>query len=310
MARRTRISQRTGEVVPARAERPQRKPTGGRRAERGGRPKKIVRDKHVLYEAAVQSPDVDVAFFRRIFRKERGREPVSLREDFCGTAAVSCEFVKVRPGNVAWAIDLDAPTLEWGDREHRARLGERAADVHLLMGDVRTARTPKVDLLCACNFSYWIFKQRAELLAYFRVVRKRLGREGILLLDAFGGSESMEPTIEPRVVSGQRAPDGSRVPRFTYEWEQGEFDVIDHGLVCRIHFELPDGTRLRNAFRYDWRMWTLPELRDLLLEAGFADVHVYAEGWDDDADESDGIFRKRARMANQPGWMAYVVALA
>ena len=29
---------------------------------------------------------------------------------------------------------------------------------------------------------------------------------------------------------------------------------------------------LRRAFRYHWRLWTLPELREMLLVAGFDDV--------------------------------------
>lgn len=29
---------------------------------------------------------------------------------------------------------------------------------------------------------------------------------------------------------------------------------------------------LRRAFRYHWRLWTLPELREMLLAAGFDDV--------------------------------------
>ena len=69
-----------------------------------------------------------------------------------------------------------------------------------------------------------------------------------------------------------------------------------------------DGTKMRNAFTYDWRLWTLPELRELLLDAGFATVDVYTEGWDDDEDDTDGIFRKRKWFDNQSAWVAYVVA--
>ena len=31
---------------------------------------------------------------------------------------------------------------------------------------------------------------------------------------------------------------------------------------------------LRRAFRYHWRLWTLPELREMLLAAGFNDVRL------------------------------------
>ena len=55
-------------------------------------------------------------------------------------------------------------------------------------------------------------------------------------------------------------------------------------------------------------MWTLPEMRELLLEAGFETVDFYVEGWDDETDEPDGIFRKRKRVDNEGSWIAYVVA--
>ena len=32
---------------------------------------------------------------------------------------------------------------------------------------------------------------------------------------------------------------------------------------------------LRRAFRYDWRLWTVPELREMLLAAGFHDVRAW-----------------------------------
>ncbi len=31
---------------------------------------------------------------------------------------------------------------------------------------------------------------------------------------------------------------------------------------------------LRRAFRYHWRLWTLPEVREMLLAAGFDDVRA------------------------------------
>jgi hypothetical protein len=33
------------------------------------------------------------------------------------------------------------------------------------------------------------------------------------------------------------------------------------------------------------------------------------EGWDDEADEADGIFRRKTYFENQAGWVAYVVGL-
>ena len=37
--------------------------------------------------------------------------------------------------------------------------------------------------------------------------------------------------------------------------------------VCRRG--VPVSQVLRRAFRYDWRLWTIPELAEMLKEAGF-----------------------------------------
>ena len=50
-------------------------------------------DPHVLYEKSVQSPDYDIPFFTEYFEKYAGRPLRLLREDFCGTAALSAYFV-------------------------------------------------------------------------------------------------------------------------------------------------------------------------------------------------------------------------
>src|SRR5262249_15219089 len=51
-------------------------------------------DIHELYEQSVQAVDVEVEFLRDTFRALRGREAQSFREDFCGTAALSCEWAQ------------------------------------------------------------------------------------------------------------------------------------------------------------------------------------------------------------------------
>ena len=44
-----------------------------------------------------------------------------------------------------------------------------------------------------------------------------------------------------------------------------------------------------------------------MREAGFSKAEVYMEGWDDDEDEADGIFRRRTYFENMAGWVGYVV---
>ena len=98
--------------------------------------------------------------------------------------------------------------------------------------------------------------------------------------------------------------------RFTYVWEQKRFNVIDHRLLCHIHFRFRDGTQMKRAFTYDWRLWTMPEVREVLTEAGFARSLVYIEGWDEKNNVSDDVFRLRTRFPNQDGWLSIVVGIA
>ncbi len=270
-------------------------------------------DKHVLYSAAVQSTDVDLDFFERVYRNHhRGARFRLFREDFCGTAALACEWVKRRPENRAWGVDLDERTLDWGRRNYVARLGDARSRVTLLRADVRTARTPKVDVVCALNFSYFVFRERTDLLVYLRTAYRALRPGGLLFLDAYGGTEAICEVIETRSIAPCTAFDGSRVPRFTYVWQQASYNPVDHRTVCHIGFRVRKNGHVRKidrAFTYDWRLWTLAELRDLLLEAGFRSVDVYVEGWDDKADDTDGVYRRRVRFENQSGWVAYVVGI-
>jgi SAM-dependent methyltransferase len=255
-------------------------------------------DRHVLYELSVQEPEVDVDFAERVYRALRGKAPRLLREDFCGTAAVSCEWVRRRRGNRALGVDLDASVLEWCRRHHVSRLdADQAARVSLVQADVLDVAAPKADLTLAMNFSYWIFKTRDELLAYFRSARRGLKADGLFVLDAFGGTEAQD-VLEDRT--------GYPGKGFTYVWEQAGFDPITNETTCRIHFEFADGSAMRNAFVYHWRMWSPIEVCEALREAGFRTADVYWEG--DGADgKGDDVFRRRRRAENCAGWIAFIV---
>ncbi len=271
--------------------------------------KTLVRDRHLLYSAAVQSVEPDIDFFKRVYKKKNGVTFRRLREDFCGTALLACEWVRRNRLNEAWGVDLDAKTLDWGRTHYVPQLKEKAARLHLLQSDVLEVHEPKVDVINALNFSYSVFKTRELLLQYFRQVRRSLAPAGIFFVDSWGGSEPMSEDIDKRKIPSEDAFDGTRVPKFQYIWEQARFNPIDHHIVCHIHFKLADGTRLDKAFTYDWRLWTLPELRELMIEAGFAKTEVYIEGWDDEVNDTDGVFRRKKYFENQDSWVAYVVGL-
>jgi SAM-dependent methyltransferase len=255
-------------------------------------------DRHVLYQRAVQAPAADAAFYARWFRKYAGRELRMLREDFCGTAVLSCHHVKRHRDNRAIGVDLHWPTLAWG-RIHNVRQlldADQQRRLLLLQKNVLDVRSPKADAILALNFSYSVFKTRSELAAYVRNCHAALRPGGILFLDAWGGPDVL-----------QRKTDRTRHGDFTYLWEQRRFDPISHEITCAIHFEFKDGTRLRDAFVYDWRLWTLPELRELFEEAGFEDVHVLWEGTDHATGGGNGVFRRKERGDMDEAWISIVV---
>lgn len=275
----------------------------------GREPKGELPHRHLLYTAAVQSLDADLDFFEKVYRKARGAKLTTLREDFCGTAALSCAWVKRRADNRAIGIDLDRPTLDWGRERYVSTLGDAADRLELIEGDVLDVTEPRPQLVAALNFSYSVFKERESLGAYFSAVRRSLGDDGVFVIDAFGGTEALEEDVEERKIPAERAFDGTKLPRFTYVWEQARFNPIDHSLTCHIHFKVGRGKqkrKIKKAFTYDWRLWMLPELCELMRAAGFSAADVYVEGWDDD-DEPDGKFRRKRDFENQAGWVAYVV---
>lgn len=258
-------------------------------------------DRHRLYELSVQAPDVEVDFITRRFRKLRGRAPRILREDFCGTAAVCCEWVRRHRDNRATGIDLDPEVLGWANEHNLSKLDDdQRRRVSLLERDVLETRSRKMDVVAAMNFSYWLFTDRERLKRYFRSVHKALAADGVFFLDAFGGYDAFREIEEER-----RVEDGDRT--FTYIWDQARFNPVDNRLLCHIHFAFDDGSRLDRAFSYDWRLWTLPEVRDLLLECGFGTVVVYWQGFDEDG-EADGRFRPVTRADADAGWICYLTA--
>lgn len=255
-------------------------------------------DRHELYELAVQNVEFEVDFIDRAWRRHRQRLASTLREDFCGTFAASVEWVARRASNIAMAIDLDRSVLAWG-RAHNLTKLEKADRERL---DIRNEnvlkrRIEKVECVVAMNFSYYIFKKRAELMEYFTSVRNSLTDDGLFIIDAYGGSDSFREVEEERHLDG-----------FTYVWDQNHYNPITGDVVNHIHFRFPDGSEMRKAFTYEWRLWTLPELQEALRDAGFRNPTVYWEGTNLRTGEGNGKFRPTRQGEACEGWIAYIVA--
>ncbi|WP_242343861.1 SAM-dependent methyltransferase [Anaeromyxobacter terrae] len=254
-------------------------------------PKPGPRDPHRLYERAVQDPDADIAIIERVLR---GRRPAQrLREDFSGTAALAARWVEKGPRRTAVAVDLEPSVHAWARTYRVPALGAAASRLDLVTGDVREPNGEGFDAVVALNFSYAVFRTREALGGYLRSALGALAPGGALVLDAFGGWDAQRALVERRRI-------GRGV---TYVWEQEGFDPITHRIRCTIHFELAGGRPMRRAFQYDWRLWSLPELTELLREAGFDAIEVL---WDAGPGAA-ARYLPRGSARNQAGWIAYVV---
>jgi len=261
-------------------------------------------DKFVCYQKSVQTPEHEVEFFQQAYREANGRKkPTSLREDFCGTFAVCCEWVKSDKARQALGVDLCGETLQWGRENNLSKLqSEKQKRIKLLEQDVRKKNRPMVDILAAQNFSFWLFKTRPQLLEYFKIARSNLKAGGVMVMDMMGGGDCYtEESVDKRTIKkGKRG--------FQYWWEQASFNPVNADASFYISFKFADGSKLKRAFEYHWRFWTIPEVRELLEEAGFSESHVYWENDDEDSDDY-GTWARGTDAPSNPSWICYVVAI-
>ena len=218
-------------------------------------------DKHDLYELCVQSPKDLVPLLRAI----HGNDPMVLGEDFAGTAAVSHLWVQ-RDGCSAIAVDLDEETLNRrGDDERITK--------HLC--DVREVSDP-CDLIFVGNFSIGYMHTRAELVEYLKHARERLLQsKGVFICDTYGG----ESAYTLGGVHRAHPMPGGKLCRYT--WEQHAADPTTGMVTNLIHFRVERAGviefELEDAFVYEWRLWSIPELRDAMHDAGFSETQVYTK---------------------------------
>ncbi|KAK9829668.1 hypothetical protein WJX72_007255 [[Myrmecia] bisecta] len=325
--------------------------------------------KHRLYQQAVQSPKGDISYMLRFFRENIGMQaPVHLREDFCGTAAISATWCKSDVRRTATGVDLDAQALRWGWQNNACSLlGGSAARVCLVhsnvlsdiaegpvvrttgadlsgpaLSDLQAAehankachdddgarsdccdaetddlRCKPADIVCFFNFSVCLLFTRSDVLRYFRHVRQAINPEGgVFVLDLLGGPAA---EVNARI---QRRND---VTGMTYLWEQVGYNPVTRHIHTYITLCDPETKQvLPRAFAYHWRLWTLPDVLELLRQAGFPLVEVWlrpikdagaeqtgmADGEDTDYERYD-LKGSNAELIGsvQGGWTAYVVAV-
>jgi len=216
-----------------------------------------------LYEWAVQSPAMQARFVRAV----HGGSPRVLREDFAGPAAIARAWVLLDESHRAVAVDHDPEPLAHASRRLREANAEAAERLSLIQADVRACRAG-ADIVVAFNFGACEMLTRADLMAWLGAARDSLTSGGVLVCDLYAGAESLLPGVSEQTV---QTPAGA----VNYRWEQREADPVNARVRNAMHFDLPDGRRIENAFEYDWRLWSPAELRDAMLETGFASVDAY-----------------------------------
>lgn len=256
---------------------------------------KILFDKYELYRKAVQSAENDVVFIRDTYKELKGKPPRVFREDFCGTFALSTEWIKLNPRHEAIGIDLDPEPMAYGRQHYLSKLKpDEQRRMKLLEGNVLDPSLPKADIIAAMNFSYFCFKQRDVLKKYFANALKTLNKDGMFLVDIFGGSQCYDAIEDTIKHEG-----------FTYYWDQTNFDPVTNEALFHIHFRV-GGKKIEQVFTYDWRLWSISEIRDIMMEVGFRKTHVYWEGTAKDG-SGDGNFTRVDHGESCESWIAYVV---
>lgn len=260
--------------------------------------------KYELYEQTVQNVESDIEFIEKEFKRLHGVGPRLLREDFGGTGALACEWVRRNPENRSWAVDLDPEPIRYGHERHYSKLtDEQKTRMSYIEANVLKDMEFKADVVVAFNFSYFIFKERNTLLSYFKKVREGLNEGGTFFIDLFGGTECRQELEEE-----------TEYDKHTYFWDCDKYNAITDEATYFIHFkEHKTGIKYEQVFTYDWRMWNMAELQDILADAGFSKVLTYweedDEDDDDDEDGGNGVFYPSREEDNCESWVTYIAAV-
>lgn len=246
----------------------------------------------------MQSPRHVVSLLRAIYRDTTGTTPRILHEDFCGTAAVSRRFVEdgARAGEhwLALATDLDDTALYEAQRlldvtasglsvcKHDCLSGLPAP---VRSSDPTPAIAPSIahaaDIIWVGNFSIGYAHDRATLMRYLLHCKQRLDAGnagfggGFLACDTYGGKGAFT------LGSLERTHTAKTGEQIRYLWQHEAADprtgMVRNSISMRL---LQDGEVIAEyprVFVYEWRLWSLAELREAMLEAGFTTIDVYKE---------------------------------
>ncbi|MCO6431457.1 MAG: hypothetical protein J5J00_11400 [Deltaproteobacteria bacterium] len=260
--------------------------------------------KYKLYTEAVQAPGDSVEVIDSIFGFTFPHKAHALREDFCGTFRVGCSWIKSDPARSALGVDLGQEPLRFAKKNIASVLTpEERKRAAVYRQDVRVPTIPRVDVIAAENFSFYIFKRRAELVSYFRSAYSSLNKKGLLTLDMVGGRGFIDTPNDSRRTL--KVKDTGLPSSAVYRWRQRRFNAVTNEAMYYIDFQI-NGHWYNEVFSYDWRVWSIAEVTEALKEAGFDDVVIY---WDEERGK-ESVIKPVTRIASHwETWMCVVAGI-
>ncbi len=237
-------------------------------------------DRFECYELCVQSPRHITAFLRAV----HGNRPLALREDFAGSAAVSRQWCLEarRSGERAQAIAVDLDAEAVVRATHQVTTQGAGEEIRIVRADcVAATDRDAADVIFVGNFSIGYIHDRASLVQYLRASRERLGRGnggfggGVLACDTYGGASAF------KLGGLERRHPGRRGEVIHYSWLHEKADpltsMVENSISFRVEIDGEVVQEWPRAFAYRWRLWSIAELREAMVEAGFVSTEVYKD---------------------------------
>jgi hypothetical protein len=187
----------------------------------------------------------------------------------------------------AVGVDLDPEPLKVAALRTPKEAGTR---LKLIKGDVLKLSAAKLnaggamDLIFVGNFSIGEIHRREDLVKYLRACAKRLAKPsrkkpgGVFVCDIYGGETAF---VEGALERTHPGPPTDPALRIKYTWQQRSANALTGMVENALHFRTVRAgvveQEFTDAFVYRWRLWSVPELREAMLEAGFKATEVYAK---------------------------------
>jgi SAM-dependent methyltransferase len=231
--------------------------------------------KYELYQTSVQNVKKEVEFFKKQYRLIFNKIPTTFREDFCGTALLSCEWVKGNVLNSAVGIDLDQETLEWGIKNNVNNLNSGSERIKLIKQDVLEEydTKEKFDIICSLNYSHFLLPKRKQLLKYFSNVVKNLESKGVYIIDFYGGSH----------IFVDHKYQHNKTSNF-YEFSGKQMNILNNQSKCSLNYKIKKN-KYKPFFSFDFRIYSIIELREAMEEVGFNQFKLFIKEINDDEED-------------------------